>query len=39
MDWVVLNELKKLNPIEVAKFAVANHLMEEPAYKWWVYTM
>jgi hypothetical protein len=24
MDWVTLKELKELNPIEVAKFAVAN---------------
>ena len=37
MDWVMLKELKESNPIEVAKFAVANHLMEEPTYKWWVH--
>jgi hypothetical protein len=29
MDWVGLKELKELNPIKVAKFAVANHLSEE----------
>jgi hypothetical protein len=33
----MLNELKELNLIEVAKFAVANHLTEEAAYKWWVH--
>jgi hypothetical protein len=33
----VLKELKESNPIEVAKFVVVNHLLEEPAYKWWVH--
>jgi hypothetical protein len=37
IDWVTLKELKKLNLIEVAEFAVANHCTEEPAYKWWVH--
>jgi hypothetical protein len=36
MDWVTLKELKESNPNEVAKFAVANCLMEEPTYNWWV---
>jgi hypothetical protein len=34
---VTLEELKESNPIKVAKFAVANHLSEEPTYKWWVH--
>jgi ribosomal protein L31E len=24
------------NPVEVTEYAVANHLVEEPAFKWWV---
>jgi hypothetical protein len=37
MDWVTVKELKESNhQIEVVKFAVANNLMEETTYKWWV---
>jgi hypothetical protein len=35
-DWVDLKELKDSNPIEVAEYAVANNIQEEPAFKWWV---
>ena len=28
--------MKASNPVEVAEYAVANHLTEEPAFKWWV---
>ncbi len=31
-----LTNLKASNPIEVAEYAVANRLAEEPAFKWWV---
>jgi hypothetical protein len=31
-----LKDLKAFNPIELAEFAVANHIAEEPAFKWWV---
>jgi hypothetical protein len=31
-----LNELKACNPVEVAEYAVANKLVEEPAFTWWV---
>jgi hypothetical protein len=34
--WVPLSELKELNPIEVAEYAVANKIAEEPAFSWWV---
>lgn len=34
--WVPLNELKPLNPVKVAEYAVANRLVEEPAFAWWV---
>jgi hypothetical protein len=29
-------KLKASNPIELAKYAVANHIAEELAFKWWV---
>ena len=35
-DWVELRHLKDPNPIEVAEYAVANRIQEEPAFKWWV---
>ena len=35
-DWVNLKHLKDSNPIELAEYAVANRIQEEPAFKWWV---
>ena len=35
-DWVDLKYVKQSNPIELAEYAVANRLQEEPAFKWWV---
>ena len=35
-SWVALKDLKESNPIEVAEYAVANKLVEEPAFAWWV---
>ena len=35
-SWIKLKELKESNPIEVAEYAVANFIVEEPAFKWWV---
>jgi hypothetical protein len=32
-------ELKDLNPVELAEYAVANKIQEEPAFKWWVSTV
>jgi hypothetical protein len=34
-SWVPLVELKQLNSIELAEYAVANKIHEEPAFKWW----
>ena len=31
-----LKELKESNPIEVAEYAVANRIADEPAFAWWV---
>ena len=35
-SWTKLKDLKASNPIEVAKYAVANRIADEPAFKWWV---
>ena len=36
LDWIKLKDLKESNPIEVAEYAVANRIADEPAFKWWV---
>ena len=35
-SWEKLKDIKESNPIEVAEYAVANRIAEEPAFKWWV---
>jgi hypothetical protein len=35
-DWIDLKHLEDSNPIELTEYAVANHIQEEPAFKWWV---
>ncbi len=35
-NWIALKDLKESNPIEVAEYAVANKIAEEPAFAWWV---
>jgi hypothetical protein len=35
-SWVKLKDLKAPNPVELAEYAVANWIAEEPAFKWWV---
>ena len=35
-SWTKLKDLKASNPIEVAEYAVANRIADEPAFKWWV---
>jgi hypothetical protein len=34
-DWTDLKGLKESNPVEIAEHAVANKIVEEPAFKWW----
>ena len=34
--WVKLKDLKASNPIELAEYAMANQIVEGPAFKWWV---
>lgn len=35
-DWVSLKDLKDSNPLQVAEYATANQLQDEPAFAWWV---
>ena len=36
VSWEKLKDLKESNPVEVAENAVANRIVEEPAFTWWV---
>jgi hypothetical protein len=36
VSWLPLKDLKESNPVEVAEYAVANKLVHEPAFAWWV---
>ena len=39
-QWVPLKDMKELNPIEMAEFAKARGIADEPAFAWWVpYTL
>jgi len=35
-DWVPLKDLKESFPVEVAEYAKANKIDDEPAFAWWV---
>ena len=35
-NWIQIKEIKDSNPIEVAEYAVVNHIQYEPAFAWWV---
>jgi hypothetical protein len=35
-SWEHLRNLKESNPIQVAEYAIANKLLEEAAFAWWV---
>ena len=37
MDWVRLAEVKEAYPLQLAEYAVANGIADEPAFKWWAY--
>jgi hypothetical protein len=36
LDWLPLKDLKDSNLVELAEYAVANKILEEPVFKWWV---
>jgi len=39
-SWEALKDLWNSDPVQVAKYAVANKLVHEPAFAWWVpYTL
>ena len=39
-QWIPLKLLKESNPLEVAEFATARGIAEEPAFSWWIpYTL
>jgi hypothetical protein len=39
-EWVDLSMAKEAYPIQAAEYAVANKLVSEPAFSWWVpYTL
>jgi len=35
-NWILLKDLKESNPIDVAEYAKANKIDDEPPFKWWV---
>jgi hypothetical protein len=35
-DWIPLKDLKETHPVEVAEYARANKISDEPAFVWWV---
>ena len=34
--WMDLKDVKEASPIELAEYAVANQIHDEPALAWWV---
>ena len=35
-SWEKLKDLKEAYPVQVAEYAMANRLVDEPTFKWWV---
>jgi hypothetical protein len=35
-DWIKLVQVKESSPVQLAEYAMANGLAEEPAFAWWV---
>ena len=38
-DWVKLKDIKDSYPVQIAEYAVANRIADEPAFKWWVHNV
>eukprot|EP00957_Ditylum_brightwellii_P019321 1458209-Ditylum_brightwellii.AAC.1 len=34
-NWIILRNLKHSNPVEVAEYALANGIDDEPTFNWW----
>ena len=37
VSWIPLKDLKASNPVQLAEYAIANNIDNEPAFKWWVH--
>jgi hypothetical protein len=37
LSWEKWKDPKASNPGKIAEYAVANRLVEEPAFKWWIH--
>ena len=35
-SWLPLKILKQIHSVEVAEYAVANRIADQPAFEWWV---
>jgi hypothetical protein len=35
-DWLSLKDLKESYPVQVVEYTVANNIVEQPAFAWWV---
>ena len=38
-NWMPLKDLKDSYPIQIAEYAMANKIANEPAFNWWVHTV
>ena len=38
-DWIKLKDLKDSYPIQIAEYAIANQISNEPAFNWWVHSV
>ena len=36
VDWDPLKDLKHYNSVELAEYAMANEISDEPTFNWWV---
>ena len=35
-DWISLKDLKDSYPVQLAEYAIASGISDEPAFAWWV---
>jgi hypothetical protein len=38
-DWLPLKDFKDAYPVQIAEYAAANKIANEPAFNWWVHTV
>jgi hypothetical protein len=39
LDWFPLKDLKDAYPVQIAEYAAANIIVNDPAFNWWVHTV